>query len=59
MEDGLVIGGALLTGTLTAFMPQAVLSEFPAMLRTVVANGFVVGVVTVLLLDRLFHRKAA
>ena len=56
MEDGLVIGGALLTGTLTAFMPPAILAEFPAMLRTVVANGFVVGVVTVLLLDRLFYR---
>jgi uracil permease len=57
MEDGLVIGGALLTGTTTAFLPAAVLSEFPAMLRTVAANGFVVGVVTVLLLDRLFYRK--
>jgi xanthine/uracil permease len=58
MEDGLVMGGALLIGTLTAFLPPQVLAGFPDLLRTVAANGFVVGVVAVLLLDRLFQRRS-
>jgi len=53
-EDGLVIGLPLLAGTVVAHLPQAVVAEFPAFLRSVVGNGFVVGVVAVLLLDRIF-----
>lgn len=57
-EDGLVIGLPLLAGTVTAQLPAAALAEFPATLRAVAGNGFVVGVVAVLLLDRLFLRPA-
>ena len=56
-EDGMVIGLPLLAGTVTAILPPAAVGEFPATLRSVAGNGFVVGVVAVLVLDRLFHRR--
>ena len=55
-EDGLVIGLPLLAGTVTALLPASALADLPAVARTVAGNGFVVGVVAVLLLDRLFRR---
>ncbi|MEW6721116.1 MAG: purine/pyrimidine permease [Thermodesulfobacteriota bacterium] len=58
-EDGLVIGLPLLAGTVTAFLPAAALEGIPAMLRPVAGNGFVVGIVTVLVLDRLFRERQA
>ncbi|HKL25855.1 MAG TPA: purine/pyrimidine permease [Desulfuromonadales bacterium] len=50
-EHGLVIGLPLLLGTLVAFLPPAVVAGFPAALQPVLGNGFVVGTVTVLLLE--------
>lgn len=38
------------------FLPPAAVAEFPANLRSVAGNGFVVGVVAVLILDRIFRR---
>jgi xanthine/uracil permease len=58
-EDGLVIGLPLLAGTVTSLLPAAALAEFPAVVRSVAGNGFVVGVVAVLLLDRLFRRASS
>lgn len=55
-EDGLVIGLPLLAGTVTALLPPAAVAEFPAILRSVAGNGFVVGVLAVLILDRIFRR---
>ncbi len=56
-EDGLVIGLPILAGTVTAFLPPAALEGIPAAVRTVAGNGFVVGIVSVLLLDRAFRAK--
>jgi xanthine/uracil permease len=57
-EDGLVIGLPLMAGTVTALLPPAALADLPAVARSVAGNGFVVGVVAVLLLDRIFRRPA-
>lgn len=56
-EDGLVIGLPLLAGTVTAFLPPAAFAGIPAAVRTVAGNGFVVGIVSVLVLDRVFRRE--
>jgi len=56
-EDGLVLGLPLLAGTVVAHFPPAVVAAFPPILRSVAGNGFVVGVVAVLVLDQLFRRK--
>lgn len=58
-EDGLVIGLPLIAGTVTALLPESALSEFTPVVRSVAGNGFVVGVVGVLLLDRIFRRPQA
>jgi hypothetical protein len=52
-----VIGLPILAGTVTAFLPPAALEGIPAAVRTVAGNGFVVGIVSVLLLDRAFRAK--
>ncbi|HEY5997441.1 MAG TPA: purine/pyrimidine permease, partial [Candidatus Deferrimicrobiaceae bacterium] len=57
-EDGLVIGLPVLAGTVTALLPLEAMSGIPPVVRSVAGNGFVVGVVAVLLLDRLFDVKA-
>ncbi|QFY44694.1 xanthine permease [Candidatus Methylospira mobilis] len=55
-EDGMVIGLPLLAGTVTTQLPAALVDTFPAILRPMAGNGFVVGVIAVLILDRIFHR---
>jgi xanthine/uracil permease len=52
-NDGLVIGLPLLVGTIAAFLPVEVLRTFPVALRPILGNGFVIGVVTVLVLEHL------
>lgn len=56
-EDGLVIGLPLLAGTVSAFLPPSAFEGVPAAVRAVAGNGFVVGIVSVLVLDRAFRAK--
>lgn len=52
-NEGLIIGFPILTATILAFTPSELLATFPPVLRPIVGNGFVMGVVTVILLERL------
>jgi len=52
-QDGLILGFPLLLGTIIAFLPVPVLLSFPSTLRPILGNGFVVGVLAVLLLEHL------
>ena len=56
-DEGLIIGIPLLLGTVVAFLPAAIAAGFPATLRPLIANGFVVGIVAVLLLEHLVYRR--
>lgn len=56
-DDGLIVGVPLLLGIVVAFLPAAVAAGFPAMLRPLITNGFVVGVITVLLLEHVVYRR--
>ncbi|OPY74476.1 MAG: putative purine permease YwdJ [Syntrophorhabdus sp. PtaU1.Bin050] len=53
LRDGLVIGLPVLLGTVVAFLPTPVLSGFPPVLRPIVGNGFVVGVLSTLVLEHV------
>ena len=57
-EDGLIIGIPLLLGTLVAFLPPEIAAGFPAAVRPLIANGFVVGIVTVHALEHIVYRRA-
>ena len=57
LEDGLVMGLPLLLGTIVAFMPMALVNSFPPLLRPIAGNGFLVGVVAVLVLEHLIFSR--
>jgi xanthine/uracil permease len=50
-ESGLILGLPILLGTIIAFLPSATLAAFPAILRPILGNGFVVGVTAALILE--------
>ena len=52
-EDGLVIGSSILLGTLVAFLPVEVFDGLPPFLRPVLGNGFVMGVISALVVEQL------
>jgi xanthine/uracil permease len=57
-DDGMIIGMPILIATVIAFLPAAFFQEFPQILRPIVGNGFVVGVVIVLLMEHGIFRKS-
>jgi xanthine/uracil permease len=54
----MIIGMPILIATVIAFMPAAFFQEFPQLLRPIVGNGFVVGVIIVLLMEHGIFRKS-
>jgi xanthine/uracil permease len=57
INSGLAIGLPVLLGTVVAFMPGAVVDTFPVMLKPILGNGFVVGVVAALVLEHVIFRR--
>ena len=58
-EKGLVIGLPLMLSIIISFLPNSVLNTFPAVLRPILGNGFVVGVIVVLIMEHLIFREKA
>ena len=56
-ENGLVIGLPLMLSILISFLPQNVLTTFPVSLKPVIGNGFVVGVISVLIMEHIIYRE--
>lgn len=56
-ENGLVIGLSMLLGTAVSFLPKEVIQTFPPVLRPTLGNGFVVGVVSALILEHIIFRR--
>lgn len=56
-DHGVTVGLSLMVAILITFMPEAVLQQMPAIIRPVVGNGFVMGVIMVLLLEHVVLRK--
>jgi len=57
-DDGMIIGMPILIATVIAFTPAPFFQEFPQLLRPIFGNGFVVGVIIVLLMEHGIFRKS-
>ncbi len=56
---GVTVGLPLMIGLLISFAPPLALSGFPEFLRPIAGNGFVIGTVSVILLEHVVFRKKA
>ncbi|BBB89976.1 MAG TPA: solute carrier family 23 protein [Methylomusa anaerophila] len=56
LEDGLILGLPLMLGVLISFLPTDALASFPLWLKPVLGNGFVVGVIAVLIMEHIVYR---
>ncbi len=56
-ENGLVIGLPLMLSIMISFLPDHILNTFPVFLRPLLGNGFVVGVLAVLIMEHLIFGK--
>ncbi|HBV98133.1 MAG: xanthine permease [Peptococcaceae bacterium BICA1-7] len=57
MESGLVLGLPLMLGIIISYLPVHVLATFPAAVRPVMGNGFVIGVLSVLIMEHIIYRN--
>ena len=53
-KDGLILAIPIMFTTLLSFAPQSAMYAVPALLRPIVGNGFVMGIILILLLEHLF-----
>lgn len=56
-REGMILAIPIMVTVIMAFAPASVLSAIPSLLRPILGNSFVVGILTVLLLEHLFLRK--
>lgn len=54
-EDALVLALPVLLGTIIAFLPAEVLAAIPPLLKPLLGNGFVVGLLAVLFMEHLVY----
>lgn len=52
-NSGIIIGFPLMVALMLAFVPQEVIDRIPAFIRPIIGNGFVMGVIFVLLLEHI------
>ena len=56
-DSGVVVGLPLMVALLLSFTPEEVLNLIPSLFKPIVGNGFVMGVVTVLIMEHLIFKK--
>jgi xanthine/uracil permease len=56
-DSGIVVGLPVLMGTAVSLLPARILGIFPPVLRPVIGNGFVVGVVVAFILEHVVYRE--
>jgi xanthine/uracil permease len=55
-DEGVIIGLPLIIATITAFLPPDIINTFPKNMRPIIGNGFVMGVITVIILEHLIFK---
>lgn len=56
-RDYYVVGLPLMIGTLTGFLPEALMASVPSIWRVFLGNGLIVGILLALLLEHVLMRK--
>ena len=56
-QDGMIIGIPMMVSILISYLPPPVKAAFPPLLMPVLGNGFVMGVVAVLILEHLIYPR--
>lgn len=54
-DDALILALPVLMGVIIAFMPAEVTAAIPALLKPLLGNGFVVGLLTVLFMEHIVY----
>jgi len=57
IDDGIIVGLPVLLGIVIAFMPQSVTAQLPLVIKPIVANGFVMGALAVLLFEHILYPR--
>lgn len=58
MDHGIVLGLPVIIATMISFLPLALTQQLPLMIRPILANGFVMGVITVLILEHFLFKDS-
>ena len=56
-DSGVVVGLPLMVALLLSFAPEGVLNLIPSLFKPIVGTGFVMGVITVLIMEHLIFKK--
>ncbi len=56
-ESGLTMGLPLMLSIIISFLPPNIVNSFPVSLRPIMGNGFVIGVLAVLILENVIFRR--
>jgi len=56
-DSGIIVGLPVIIGAIASALPRYIADEFPLFLQPVLANGFVMGVITVLIMEHVIYRK--
>lgn len=57
LENGLVLGLPLMLSLIISFMPESIIATFPIWLKPILGNGFVIGVIAVLIMEHLIYKE--
>ncbi|MCL2686928.1 MAG: purine/pyrimidine permease [Methanobrevibacter sp.] len=57
MDDGIIVGLPIIIGTMIAFLPNTVTTELPLLVRPLLGNAFVMGLVIALFLEHIIFKK--
>ena len=56
-DTAIIIGFPIMFAVLISFLPEAVVSSIPLIARPILTNGFVMGVITVIVCEHIIFRK--
>jgi xanthine/uracil permease len=56
-EDGIIVGLPLMVAILISFTPTTAIDQMPDIIKPIVGNGFVMGVIMVLILEHIIFKK--